>query len=257
MAATWWTSPRCWLSKLSSIVDPHGILAHNLTGTSLCHWVGVSCSRRRQRVTDLFFSDTPLGGSLVPQLGKLSFLSSLSITDANLPNLAGRLRRLKYLNLAMNGLSSAIPAALGNLTRLEFLFLTYNQLTGRIPPDLLLHMRKLETFTLFNDTPSLRYIDLGTNSLSGPIPSNQSFSLPVLHTLYLSENKFSGQIPLQLASCRYLEILSLGDNFFVDVVPWWLARSTPVPRISFIGREGITLLVQSQFLLAISLVLLC
>jgi len=47
---------------------------------------------------------------------------------------------------------------------------------------------------LFNNTPSLRYINMGTNSLSGPIPHGVA-SLPMLDTLILNKNQLFGTIP--------------------------------------------------------------
>jgi Leucine-rich repeat (LRR) protein len=115
--------------------DPLGILASNWTSTvSFCFWIGVLCDHHRQQVTGLQFSDVPLQGSVTPQVGNLSLLSSLVLSNTSiigpLPNELGSLHRLRTLVLIDNSFSGTIPRTLGNLSRLELLDLARNNFFG-------------------------------------------------------------------------------------------------------------------------------
>ncbi|KAK4781788.1 hypothetical protein SAY86_015890 [Trapa natans] len=66
---------------------------------------------------------------------------------------------------------------------------------------------------------SVQTLDLSTNELSGPIPSQICSWLPYLVYLDLSSNKFTGSIPPELSKCGFLNKLSLSENRFTGTIP--------------------------------------
>lgn len=66
---------------------------------------------------------------------------------------------------------------------------------------------------------SMTGLDLSSNKLSGPIPSDISLKLPYITSLDLSSNSFSGEIPLSLANCTYLNVLKLDNNQLTGSIP--------------------------------------
>lgn len=111
--------------------------------------------------------------------------------------------RVRGLSLGNNGLTGAIPAELGQLTELEWLSLGGNNLTGAIPAELgqLAELRALwlESNNLtgpipqtVQTLPKLEYSLADDNALSGPLPSALS---PSIRYLTLADNELTGSIP--------------------------------------------------------------
>ncbi|XP_044495790.1 putative receptor-like protein kinase At3g47110 isoform X1 [Mangifera indica] len=257
--------------------DPTNLLSANWSSaTSVCNWIGIRCGARHHRVTALNISYFHLTATLPPQLGNLSFLSSLSIQNNSfhgaIPDELARLRQLKHLQLSNNNFnnieiplwlgsltklqflglnevkfSGTIPEALGNLSSLERLHLDHNQLSGSIPTSIfnisslqvlnLYHSQLSGSFpSIFFNMPSLVRIDLGDNGLSGGLTETNFDNLPSLEILYLDGNMFSGQIPSNLSECRNLQSFALSYNYFTGAMPKEIGKLSQLREI-FIGHN--------------------
>ncbi|XVE69401.1 hypothetical protein DITRI_Ditri09bG0149500 [Diplodiscus trichospermus] len=61
--------------------DPFEALSSWNTSLNFCKWQGVTCSRRRQRVTALDLQSKKLKGKLSPSMANLTFLQILNLGD--------------------------------------------------------------------------------------------------------------------------------------------------------------------------------
>ncbi|XP_035547664.1 probable LRR receptor-like serine/threonine-protein kinase At3g47570 [Juglans regia] len=238
------------------------ILATNWSTTpnSICNWIGVSCSRRRQRVTALDLSYMGLHGTISPHIGNLSFLVSLDLSNNSffgfIPHEISHLHRLRILILSFNQLEGsippsihncqklrkvsfdsnrligAIPSSFGNLSMLEFLNLQRNSLTGPFPP------------IIFNIS-SLNVFAVTSNHILGPLPNDLCSHCPNLRALYFSDNKFGGQLHSQFNNCGELTILSLSFNKFDGSISKALIGNLQKLEILYLGSNSFTGIIPS------------
>ncbi|KAL5842331.1 hypothetical protein ACOSQ3_012934 [Xanthoceras sorbifolium] len=226
--------------------------------TLFCNWVGVSCGRNRQRVTNLNLSDKGLHGTISPHIGNLSFLVSLDLRNnsfyGKLPNEISRLHRLKELLFQFNQLEGNIPPPIHHCRKLQLLSLESNRLSGGIPEELgllsslrelNLHMNYLNgaipsslgnisTIQIMNlretgltgslpssllNLSSVVAIDLVKNNISGTLPMDICHYWPHIQSLNLSFNKFSGKLPSEIHQCKELVDLYLGYNMLDGSIP--------------------------------------
>ncbi|KAG6729637.1 hypothetical protein I3842_01G039300 [Carya illinoinensis] len=247
-------------SRISSSPNETLLATNWSTSNSICNWIGVSCSRRRQRVTALYLSYMGLQGTISPQIGNLSFLVSLHLSNNSffgfIPHEISRLHRLRILILAFNQLEGsippsihscqklrrvsfdsnrligAIPASLGNLSTLEFLNLQRNSLTGPLP------------LIIFNIS-SLNIFGVTNNHISGALPNDLCSHCPNLRGLYLSLNKFSGQLHSQFNNCGELVNLAVSYNKFHGSISKALIGSLQKLETLALGSNNFTGIIPS------------
>ncbi|KAJ8445345.1 hypothetical protein Cgig2_010703 [Carnegiea gigantea] len=184
-----------------------------------------------------------LVGMIPPEVGHLSFLNFLNISDnkfhGSLPFELGNLRRLKVMDIRVNNITGEIPSSLGMLQELHHLDLGTNNLTGNIPS------------SLFN-VSSLWIISLEINSLTGRLPSDVCDNLPQIKTLSFSYNQLSGPITSNLSSCRKLQILWLSYNAFIGQIPEG-SGMLPVIQELYLGKNYLTGIIPTSISNLISL----
>ncbi|XP_074277113.1 putative LRR receptor-like serine/threonine-protein kinase At1g06840 isoform X2 [Silene latifolia] len=197
-----------------------------------------------------------LSGALPDELGLLANLSRLQLDENNLsgsiPKSFGKMSGMKHFHLNNNSFSGQLPVELSQIQSLVHLLLDNNNLSGNIPPQFA-GLSELEILQLdnnhfvgaeipesyqnlsrlvkislrncslggvlpdFSQMPSLSYIDLSWNKLTGSIPANRLSDN--ITTIDLSHNKLNGSIPGSFSDLPSLQMLSLQNNSLNGSVP--------------------------------------
>ncbi|KAF8030737.1 hypothetical protein BT93_D0044 [Corymbia citriodora subsp. variegata] len=191
------------LAFKAAVKDHYGVLDSWNDTIGFCHWYGVTCGLRHQRVTVLNLKLLGLSGSISPHIGNLSFLREIDLQNNSLvgeiPPQVGRLGHLRLLLLLNNSLAGEIPKNLSGCSKLVALGISFSQLTGAIPTEL-------------GSMSELQYLSLYENALSGNLPSSFG-NLSSLQILQLVENNLGGSIPNVLGRLTNLNSISLGSRF--------------------------------------------
>ncbi|KAF8670331.1 hypothetical protein HU200_050879 [Digitaria exilis] len=223
------------------------------------------------KLRQIYIDSNDFSGPLPSTLSQLKNLSVLWASDNNftgqIPDYLGSLTNLTELRLQGNSFQGPIPKSLSNLVKLSklrigeivngssplafignmtslgelvlrnskisdtlasvdfsrfgnlsLLDLSFNNITGQIPQSIL-------------NLPSLSYLFLGNNSLSGGLPATKS---PLLTNLDFSYNSLSGNFP-SWATEKNLQLNLVANDLVIDssnnsVLPWGLdclQRNTP------------------------------
>ncbi|KAG6431886.1 hypothetical protein SASPL_103457 [Salvia splendens] len=198
-----------------------------------CNFAGVYCDGDRVialNLGDPRAGSPGLTGRVDPAIGKLSALAEFTIVPGRvfgaLPHTLSQLKNLRFLAISRNFISGEIPAGLGQLRALQTLDLSFNQLSGSIPfsvgalPSLsnviLCHNRLGGSVPRFTSR-ALTRLDLKHNDLSGSL--SPAGLPPSLQYLSLSWNRMSGPVDRALYGLNRLSYVDLSSNRFTGCIP--------------------------------------
>ncbi|KAK4778024.1 hypothetical protein SAY87_018211 [Trapa incisa] len=154
-----------------------------------------------------------LSGNFLTSFSKIDVKSVVQSLDLRYNRLQGSLPVLPYgirdFVVSNNNVSGEIPEHICKLENLRLLDLGSNQLTGEIPSCL---------DSLADD---LVLLNLQGNNLRGRIPTifDSGCSLMMIDMSY---NQLEGPLP-RMTGCINLEFLNLGNNMIRDIFPSWLS----------------------------------
>ncbi|MED6174392.1 hypothetical protein PIB30_068601 [Stylosanthes scabra] len=178
---------------------------------SACQFTGSQIPSSFSNLThliSLYLSSSELNGSIPSFLSNLQHLTYLDLSynkfSGQFPKVLSQLTKLQALSLRDNNLGGKLLlSSLANLTRISRLDCSHNKFEGTLP-------NKIVGFS------SLSELLLSDNLLNGTIPA-WCFSLPVLTTLDLSNNQFTGH--MSAISSHSLQNLYLCGNKLQGNVP--------------------------------------
>ncbi|KAK6164735.1 hypothetical protein DH2020_001599 [Rehmannia glutinosa] len=198
-----------------------------------CNFAGIYCDGDKVialNLGDPRAGSPGLTGRIDPAIGKLSALAEFTVVPGrvigSLPHTLSQLKYLRFLAVSRNFISGEIPASLGELRGLQTLDLSFNQFTGNIPyaiatlPALsnviLCHNRLTGSVPPFASQVLTR-LDLKHNDLSGSL---SPIGLPPsLQYLSLSWNRLTGPVDRLLSRLNQLNYVDLSMNQLTGCIP--------------------------------------
>ncbi|KAK9913727.1 hypothetical protein M0R45_037536 [Rubus argutus] len=195
--------------KEAITTDPYGFLNSWNDSFHFCHWQGITCGTKHQRVVALNLQSHNLHGTISPYIGNLSFLRFINLGNnsfyGKVPQQVNHLSRLRHLNVSENRLEGDMPVNLTFCPELSIISFGTNRLIGKIPSELGLLMK-------------LVYLDLDENNLTGGIPPSLG-NLSSITYLDLSRNNLVGNVPEEIGRSQSLSIFSVGINQLSGMIP--------------------------------------
>ncbi|KAI3917737.1 hypothetical protein MKW98_021499 [Papaver atlanticum] len=219
------------------------------------------------------FSMNELMGSIPEGFGKWKNLTSLVMyrnrLSGKIPASIGLLPLLTDIRLFVNDLTGQLPPELGLYSKLVYLEVNANKLSGKLPENLcfggefygisafsnkftgelpksfaacpsLTHVMLYKNM-LGGDTPAsfwspvnLSYVQIHDNMFSGELPDKLS---SMLERLEIENNRFTGRIPLDIASSVQLVVFDGSNNLFTGEIPIGMTSLSLLASLSLDGNE--------------------
>ncbi|EHA8591571.1 putative LRR receptor-like serine/threonine-protein kinase, partial [Cocos nucifera] len=167
-------------------------------------------------LTYLSFWGNSFTGRVPPGIGSLSNLETLILGgnrfDRDIPEKLPNCSKLTFLDVSNNSFGGEIQQIFGRFTKLKFLVLHSNQYTTGIVSSGILKL------------PHLARLDLSNNNFTGNLPV-QITDMPSLKYLILAHNNFDGSIPPEFGSITGLQALDLSFNKLTGSIPSTIGNS--------------------------------
>ncbi|KAL6010381.1 hypothetical protein ACLOJK_000812 [Asimina triloba] len=168
-------------------------------------------------MTSLNLWGNGFGGKIPPEIGNLSSLEVFNMGNnkisSEIPEELVNCRNLSFLDLGKNGFGGDIQKIFGRFEQVEFLVLSGNSYTGGITESGILKL------------PKVIRLNLSNNQFSGQLPV-EIFQMASLKFLILAENRFNGSIPPQFGGLSNLQALDLSSNDLTGTIPPTIGNMT-------------------------------
>ncbi|XP_073101357.1 receptor-like protein EIX1 [Elaeis guineensis] len=156
---------------------------------------------------DLSYNSFQVSQHWVPPFNASSIVMCSCHLGPKFPTWLRTQTNLRILSLCENNISDGFPTWFWDLKNIYVLNVSHNSMTGQLPTSM--------------GGQQYWYLDVSSNNFHGPIPElNTSYQ----GTVVLSNNSFSGPIPLSFAKAKYLELFILSHNHINGSIPQFLCN---------------------------------
>ncbi|KAK2639548.1 hypothetical protein Ddye_027343 [Dipteronia dyeriana] len=195
----------------------------------------------------LHLHENSLTGTIPAALGNCTYLEALSQGEneftGNVPTWIGeRFSRMMILSLHSNKFHGPLPLELCHLDSLQILDLASNNLSGTIP----------RCFSNFSAMVTVDY-SIGNSvyhiqDFIGRITEDASLimkgkwlefenTLNLVRIIDLSDNNFSGEIPIEMMNLKALQSLNLSHNILIGRIPESIGATRSLEAIDFSANQ--------------------